>query len=54
MPKRITNKDRAKAVELYQSGLSLNAVAKKMGFSRYVVRAAVQDAGVVLRDRYSR
>lgn len=53
LPKRITKKDRARAVELYESGLSLNAVAGELGVSRYVVRAAVEHAGVELRDRYS-
>ena len=51
-PKRITNKDRDRAVELYRSGLSLNATAKQLGLSRYVVRAAVDRAGLELRDRY--
>jgi len=51
-PRRITNKDRSRAVELYTSGLSLNAVAKELGVSRYVVTAAVEQAGVEFRDRY--
>ena len=51
-PKRITNKDRAKAVALYQSVSSLNATAKQLGLSRHVVKAAVEQAGIELRDRY--
>ena len=45
--------DRAKAVELYESGLSLNAVAERLVVSRYVVTAAVERAGVEFRDRYN-
>ena len=51
--RRITNMDRAKAVELYESGLSLNAVAERLVVSRYVVTAAVERAGVEFRDRYN-
>jgi transposase len=42
------------AVELYVSGLSLNAVAKHLGLSRHVGKAAVDKAGVELRDRYAK
>ncbi len=43
---------RARAVELYESGLSLNEVASRLGISRSAVRAAVVAADIPLRSRY--
>jgi transposase-like protein len=52
LPKRITNKQREQAVELYKTGLSLNAVGRELGIARQAVRKAVVDVGVSLRPRY--
>lgn len=51
LPKRITNKQRERAIELYKTGLSLNAVGNQLGISRQAVRKAVVDAKVPLRIR---
>lgn len=53
-PKRVTNKDRARAVELYLTGLSLRQVSEQVGVSRHVVKAAVERAGHELRPQKSK
>jgi orotate phosphoribosyltransferase-like protein len=47
---KITNE----AVRLYESGLSLEAVAKELGVAYRTARKAVYGAGVVVRDPHSR
>ncbi|WP_407940252.1 helix-turn-helix domain-containing protein [Nocardioides acrostichi] len=39
---RITRDQRAEAVRLYQTGLSLNEVARQLGVSRWVVKNAAE------------
>jgi|GEM_PF-6952724 len=53
-PKRITDKDRARAVELYLTGLSLRQVSEQVGVSRHVVKAAVEKAGHGIRPKKTR
>lgn len=50
-PKRVTNKDRERAVELYLTGLSLREVSEQVGVSRHVVTAAVRRAGHEIRPK---
>lgn len=53
VPKRIVQADRDRAVELYQSGLSLRAVSRQLGISRPVIVSALQAAGIPIRRQRS-
>ncbi|MBK0419137.1 hypothetical protein JD276_08830 [Leucobacter sp. CSA1] len=53
-PKGLNDHQKARAVELYESGLSLATVGKQLGFNATTIRAALLKQGVSMRDPHGR